>query len=68
MSATDKKHAMQAAFDALARGDTGSYGEQMADDCRWVTPGQSACSGVCRTRRTARRRGTPGRCAPGGAA
>lgn len=46
MSASDNKRAMQAVFDAMAVGDTRPFGELMADDCRWVTPGQSAWSGA----------------------
>jgi len=46
MNAHDNKRAMQAVFEALAQGDTRPYGDLMADDCRWVTPGQSAWSGT----------------------
>jgi uncharacterized protein (TIGR02246 family) len=37
---------MQAVFAAMAEGNTRPFGELMADDCRWVSPGQSAWSGV----------------------
>jgi hypothetical protein len=46
MNAQDNKRAMQAVFDALATGDTRPFGDLMAEDCRWVTPGQSAWSGT----------------------
>ena len=45
MSARDNKQSLQAAFEAMAAGNTRPFGELMADDCRWVTPGQSAWSG-----------------------
>jgi len=48
MSASDNKQLLQAAFEAMAVGNTRPFGELMADDCRWVTPGQSAWSGVWR--------------------
>ena len=46
MAASDNKKAMQAVFDALAVGDTRPFGELMADDCVWFTPGESAWSGT----------------------
>ena len=46
MSASDNKQSLRAAFEAMALGDTRPFGELMADDCRWVTPGQSVWSGV----------------------
>ena len=45
MSASDNKQSLQAVFEAMATGNTRPFGELMADDCRWVTPGQSAWSG-----------------------
>jgi uncharacterized protein len=46
VSTSTHKEALQAVFAAMAVGDTRPFGELMADDCRWVTPGQSAWSGV----------------------
>ena len=46
MSASDNKQSLQAAFEAMAVGNTRPFGELMADDCRWVTPGQSVWSGA----------------------
>ena len=46
MSASDNKKALQAVFDAMAVGNTRPFGELMADDCVWFTPGQSAWSGT----------------------
>jgi uncharacterized protein len=48
MSASDNKHAMQTVFEAMAVGNTRPFGELMADDCVWFTPGQSAWSGTWR--------------------
>jgi uncharacterized protein (TIGR02246 family) len=48
MSASHNKQLLQAVFEAMAVGNTRPFGELMADDCRWVTPGQSAWSGVWR--------------------
>jgi uncharacterized protein (TIGR02246 family) len=45
MSTSTNKQAMQTVFEAMAVGDTRPFGELMADDCRWVSPGQSAWSG-----------------------
>ena len=45
MSASDNKQSLQTVFEAMATGNTRPFGELMADDCRWVTPGQSAWSG-----------------------
>lgn len=46
MNTSTHKQALQAVFEAMAAGNTRPFGELMADDCRWVTPGQSAWSGV----------------------
>jgi uncharacterized protein len=54
MGASDNKKAMQAVFDALAVGDTRPFGELMADDCVWFTPGESAWSGTWRGRQAMR--------------
>jgi uncharacterized protein (TIGR02246 family) len=48
MSASDNKAALQAVFEAMASGNTRPFGELMADDCVWVSPGQSAWSGTWR--------------------
>jgi uncharacterized protein (TIGR02246 family) len=48
MSASDNKAALQAVFEAMATGNTRPFGELMADDCVWVSPGQSAWSGTWR--------------------
>ena len=48
MSASDNKKALQAVFDAMAVGNTRPFGELMADDCVWFTPGQSIWSGTWR--------------------
>ena len=36
---------MQAVFEAMAVGDTRPFSDLMADDRRWISPGQSAWSG-----------------------
>jgi len=46
MSTSTNKQALQAVFAAMAVGNTRPFGELMADACRWVTPGQSAWSGM----------------------
>jgi uncharacterized protein (TIGR02246 family) len=48
MSASDNKLALQKVFDAMAVGNTRPFGELMADDCVWFSPGQSAWSGTWR--------------------
>lgn len=48
MSSESNKRAMQAVFEALARGDARPFGELMAEDCVWHTPGQSAWAGSWR--------------------
>ncbi len=50
MSTSDNKKALQAVFEAMAVGNTRPFGELMADDCVWFTPGQSAWSGTWRGR------------------
>jgi uncharacterized protein len=44
MSASDNKSALQAVFDAMAVGNTRPFGELMAEDCVWSSPGQSVWS------------------------
>ena len=48
MSASDNKQALQNVFEAMAVGNTRPFGELMADDCVWFTPGQSVWSGTWR--------------------
>lgn len=48
MSANDNRSALQAVFEAMAIGNTRPFGELMADDCVWFTPGQSVWSGTWR--------------------
>lgn len=48
MTSASNKQAMQAVFEAMAVGNTRPFGELMADDCCWVTPGQSAWAGTWR--------------------
>ena len=48
MSASDNKQALQAVFEAMAIGNTRPFGELMADDCVWFSPGQSVWSGTWR--------------------
>ena len=48
MSASDNKKALQAVFEAMAVGNTRPFGELMADDCIWSSPGQSIWSGTWR--------------------
>jgi ketosteroid isomerase-like protein len=48
MNASDNKQALQAAFEAMAGGNTRPFGDLMADDCVWFSPGQSAWSGTWR--------------------
>ena len=48
MSTSDNKAALQKVFEAMAVGNTRPFGELMADDCVWFTPGQSAWSGTWR--------------------
>jgi uncharacterized protein len=48
MSTSDNKKALQAVFEAMAIGNTRPFGELMADDCVWFSPGQSVWSGTWR--------------------
>jgi uncharacterized protein (TIGR02246 family) len=48
MATSTNKQALQAVFEAMAAGNTRPFGELMADDCCWVSPGQSAWSGTWR--------------------
>jgi ketosteroid isomerase-like protein len=48
MSTSDNKEALQSVFDAMALGNTRPFGELMADDCVWCSPGQSVWSGIWR--------------------
>lgn len=46
MSATENKKLLQDVFDQLAAGSTRAMSDAMADDFRWVFPGEWSWSGV----------------------
>lgn len=46
MSATENKQLLRSIFDQLATGNTQALGDAMADDVRWIFPGNWSWSGT----------------------
>ena len=46
MTNPSNQQKLRTAFAAMAEGNTRPFGELMADDCRWVAPGQHAWAGT----------------------